>query len=51
MVQPDVAHHPDSHTIGAFAGAPPVPGETAPSELLFDAADAAGGGAAGRPGA
>lgn len=48
MVQPDVAHYPDSDTIGVFAGAPPVPGETAPIELLFDAAAGSG---AGRPGA
>ncbi len=40
MVHPEVAHYPDSDKIGLFAGAPPVPGENAPIELLFDKGDA-----------
>jgi uncharacterized cupin superfamily protein len=36
MLHPEVARYPDSGRIGVFAGAPPVPGETAPLELLVD---------------
>ena len=37
MAHPEVAYYPESDTIGLFAGAPPVPGESAPIELVFDA--------------
>lgn len=32
MLEPDVAHFPDDDSYVVFAGAPPVPGETAPLE-------------------
>ena len=32
MVEPEVAHFPDDDSYVVFAGAPPVPGETAPVE-------------------
>jgi uncharacterized cupin superfamily protein len=41
MIHPEVAHYLDSDKIGLFAGAPPVPGESAPTELLFRKGDAA----------
>ena len=37
MAHPEVAYYPENDTIGLFAGAPPVPGESAPIELVFDA--------------
>jgi hypothetical protein len=40
MVHPEIAHYLDSDKIGLFAGAPPLPGENAPVELLFDKGDA-----------
>jgi uncharacterized cupin superfamily protein len=42
MRQPDVGQYLDSGKIGVFAGAPPVPGEEAPVELIFREQDAAG---------
>jgi hypothetical protein len=51
MVHPEVAHYPDSDKIGLFAGAPPVPGENAPIELLFDTAHATDHGDVEHPGA
>ncbi|MGH2763427.1 MAG: hypothetical protein ACRDLD_12765 [Thermoleophilaceae bacterium] len=40
MIHPEIAHYPDTDKIGLFAGAPPVPGENAPIEFLFDPATA-----------
>lgn len=42
MIEPEIAHYLDSDKIGVFAGAPPVPGEDAPVELLFCRGDATG---------
>lgn len=39
MVHPDVARYPDSDEIAVFAGAPPVPGENAPIELIVGGGD------------
>jgi uncharacterized cupin superfamily protein len=51
MVHPEVAHYPDDDKIGLFAGAPPVPGENAPIELLFDQGHTTDRGDLERPGA
>jgi uncharacterized cupin superfamily protein len=40
MIHPDIGHHVDSNMIGVFAGAPPVPGHTAPLELVYRLDDA-----------
>ena len=50
MIHPEVAQYPDSDKIGLFAGAPPVPGENAPTELLFDRDDASDDGEVDDPG-
>jgi uncharacterized cupin superfamily protein len=41
MRHPEIARYPDSGQLAVFAGAPPVPGERAPIELIFDEATAA----------
>jgi hypothetical protein len=38
MRHPEIARYPDSSQHAVFAGAPPVPGERAPIELMFDVA-------------
>jgi len=42
MVHPEVAHYLDSDKVGVFGGAPPVPGESAPTELFFRKGDTTG---------
>lgn len=42
IVHPEVAHYLDGDELGLFAGAPPVPGESAPTELPFRKADETG---------
>jgi uncharacterized cupin superfamily protein len=42
LIHPDVAEYPDSGKVLAVAGAPPVPGEDAPVELVFDREQAIG---------